>query len=52
VWHGISLGRELTEEEIGYLVDLVMLFIDERLPFLTENGETVPSARRRPAASE
>ncbi|BAZ03103.1 hypothetical protein NIES37_71160 (plasmid) [Tolypothrix tenuis PCC 7101] len=41
-WHNIPLGRELTEEEIGYFSDLVMLYINERLPFLTENGEEVP----------
>ncbi|WP_210403143.1 MULTISPECIES: DUF4186 family protein [unclassified Tolypothrix] len=41
-WHDIPLGRELTEAEIGYFSDLVMLYINERLPFLTENGEKVP----------
>jgi Domain of unknown function (DUF4186) len=41
-WHYIPLGRELTEQEIGYFTDLVMLYIEERLPILTEHGEKVP----------
>jgi hypothetical protein len=41
-WHGIPQGRELTEQEIGYLTDLVMLYVEERLPILTEHGEKVP----------
>lgn len=41
-WHNIPLGRELTEQEIGYFTDLVMLYIEERLPILTEHGEKVP----------
>jgi len=41
-WHNIPIGRELTEQEIGYFTDLVMLYIEERLPILTENGEKVP----------
>lgn len=46
-WHNIPLGRELTEEEIGYFTELVMLYIEERLPFLTEHGEKVPPIRRK-----
>ncbi|MFB2836543.1 DUF4186 family protein [Floridanema evergladense] len=41
-WHNIPLGRELTEQEIGYFTNLVMLYIEERLPILTEHGEKVP----------
>jgi Domain of unknown function (DUF4186) len=41
-WHNIPLGQELAEVEIAYFTDLVMLYINERLPFLTENGEQVP----------
>ena len=47
-WHNIPLGRELTEPEIGYLTDLVMLYVEERLPILTENGEKVPRLRALP----
>lgn len=46
-WHNIPIGRELTEEEIGYFTDLVMLYIEERLPYLTENGEQVPPIRKK-----
>lgn len=41
-WHNIPLGRELTEQEIGYFTNLVMLYVEERLPILTEHGEKVP----------
>jgi hypothetical protein len=44
-WHGIPQGRELTDSEIDYLKDLALLYIDDRLPFLTEQGERVPSIR-------
>jgi hypothetical protein len=40
-WHNIPRGRELTEEEIRYFTGLVMLYIEERLPILTEHGEKV-----------
>ncbi len=46
-WHGIPQGRALTEDELDYLTQLVMLFIEERLPFLTEDGEHVPPMRKR-----
>jgi Domain of unknown function (DUF4186) len=45
-WHGIPSGRELTEAEIGYLADLVIRYIEERMPYLTMEGETVPRLRR------
>lgn len=31
-WHGIPMGRALSGREIGYLVNLVMLYIDDRMP--------------------
>jgi hypothetical protein len=46
-WHGIPRGRELTEDEIAYLTTLAMLYIDERLPLLTQDGEKVPRLTRR-----
>ena len=46
-WHGIPKGRPLTGDEIRYLTDLVMLFIEERLPYLSDNGEYVPPIRRK-----
>lgn len=41
-WHGIPRGRALTDSEIGYLTTLAMLYITERLPALTRDGEKVP----------
>ncbi len=46
-WHGIPAGRELTDSELGYLRDLALLYLDDRLPFLTERGEKVPPIRCR-----
>jgi len=45
-WHGIPQGRSLTDDEISYLSELVMLYLRERLPRLTEDGEKVPSIRK------
>lgn len=41
-WHGIKMGRELKPKEIAYFTNLVMLFIEERLPYLTKDGEKIP----------
>jgi Domain of unknown function (DUF4186) len=41
-WHDIPQGRDLTAEEIRYLVNLIMALIKERMPNLTEKGEYVP----------
>jgi hypothetical protein len=38
-WHGIPRGQQLTEEQIMYLVDLIMLYLQERLPFFSEQGD-------------
>jgi len=46
-WHGIPRGFALTEEQIAYFVELIMLYIKERLPNLTEHGEYVPANRRK-----
>jgi hypothetical protein len=52
IWHAIPQGRDLTEEEMNYLADLAMLFVDERLPGLADSPIHVPPIRRRRAASE
>jgi len=49
-WHGIAMGRALTDEEIGYLSALLILYVEERLPWLPEYGEKV--ARRRIKADD
>lgn len=46
-WHGIPRGRAITDQEIAYLTELVSLFIGERLPFLTPDGEYVPRKVKR-----
>lgn len=45
IWHGIPRDRDLTDDEVGYFTDLVMLYINERLPNLSETGEKVPPLR-------
>ena len=46
-WHGIPRGRELTEGEIEYLSELAYLYLMEKMPYLTTDGEYVPSKRTR-----
>jgi hypothetical protein len=46
-WHGIPAGRALTNDEIGYLTDLLCLYVNERLPQLTENGVKIPPIRTK-----
>jgi hypothetical protein len=42
-WHDIPQDRDLTEEEVLYLAELVTLYVFHRLPDLTENGEKIPA---------
>ena len=44
-WHRIPRGRALTETEIGYLTELAMLYIKERLSELTPEGKKIPPIR-------
>ncbi len=46
-WHDIPKGRSLTTTEIDYLSSLAMMYLLERLPQLTENGEHVPPIRSK-----
>jgi len=41
VWHGIPKERSLTSDDIAYISELAMLYIVDRLPNLTEDGETL-----------
>jgi hypothetical protein len=45
-WHKIDRSRPLTEKEIQYLSELVMGYIRERLPSLTEEGEKVVAKKQ------
>ena len=49
-WHGIPKGAELTQDQIDYFTDLVMRYVDDRMPALTEEGEKIPPRRRRKAS--
>ncbi len=44
-WHGISKQEPLTKEQIKYFTSLIMMYINERIPDLTDNGEYVPALR-------
>ncbi len=46
-WHGIPLGRDLTEEELAYFVDLVMLYIQSRIPEIQMSSVFVPASKAR-----
>ena len=49
-WHGIPQSSALTAKQLGYATGLVMRYVEERLPTLTDLGERVPrSVRRTPA---
>jgi len=45
-WHGIPMQQDLDEGQIRYFKDLLMLYVEARLPFLTESGEHVPARRK------
>jgi ribosomal protein L34E len=46
-WHGIPEGRPLTDEEVGYLSELVRRYLLARLPDLSDEPSVVPRRRRR-----
>jgi hypothetical protein len=46
-WHGIPQDRDLTDQEIDYLCELVVRFLDERMPELPEEPHKVPPRRHR-----
>lgn len=50
-WHGIDSHRPLTDEEIAYLVDLIMLYVEERLPELPDDPQKIPPIRGPKAGS-
>lgn len=45
-WHNIPPGRALTGEEMAYFIELVWLYITDRLPSLPDEGEKVPPMRK------
>jgi hypothetical protein len=46
-WYAIPKDRELTNSEISYFIELIMLYVNDRLPFLTEEGERIPFRNSR-----
>jgi hypothetical protein len=38
-WYGIDKNRSLTEDEMNYFIELIMLYIQHRLPDLSIKGE-------------
>lgn len=46
-WHGIDRNRDLTADEVGYMTELVMLYVKDRLPDLPVEGQKVPPMRNR-----
>lgn len=45
-WHGIPQGKELSDAELNYFSELVCLYIEDRIPGLTKEGEAIPPMRR------
>lgn len=45
-WHGIPQMSDLTEEQIEYMAELVMLYLIERVTNLTQDGVHIPRLRR------
>ncbi len=51
-WHGISMDQPLTDDQVAYLVQLVLRYLARRLPELNEEPMKVPPIRKvsaRPA---
>ncbi|WP_395845163.1 DUF4186 family protein [Archangium violaceum] len=46
-WHGIEPGRPLTQDEANYLVELVMLYVADRMPDLADGPTKVPPLRTK-----
>lgn len=45
-WHGIPKKEPLNGDEIEYLTNLIMMYIDERMPSLTLEGEHISAMRK------
>jgi hypothetical protein len=45
-WHGIPQGQELSIQDLDYLTELLCLYLEDRIPNLTESGEPIPPIRR------
>lgn len=41
-WYGIPYGRNLSEQELTYFVELIMFYVRTRLPEIQEQGLNIP----------
>jgi len=44
-WYGIDYGKELTNEEIDFLVDIILYYFQERIVNLTDQGQNISNKR-------
>lgn len=44
-WYNIPIGVQLTDEQINYFVELMMLYLSDRMPELQDNGIKVAPIR-------
>lgn len=44
-WHDLPRGIALSREQLDYCVELVCLYIEDRIPELSEEGEAIPPIR-------
>lgn len=49
-WHGIEIGRALTDDEVAYFVALIERYLERRLPDLPNEPQKVPARKRNPNA--
>ncbi len=45
-WHGIEMHVALTDDQIKYFTNLIMIYVDERMPDLDDNAIYVPPIRQ------
>lgn len=46
VWYGIPQGRKLIDTEVAFCADLLVRYVDARMPDLNEEPEKIPSIRK------
>lgn len=44
-WYGIPLGIKLSQNQVEYFLNLIMMYVDDRIPDLKESGIGVPQLR-------
>lgn len=47
-WHGIENGTDLTTAQLRYLTDLVMKYVDAKMPDLEDDPQKLPRRAPRP----